>query len=57
MSTPNVKFYNAAIDAAQSGDLPAALKSIEGALVEDPNDVQSWQLMRSVRPRRPRRRS
>jgi len=44
MSTPNVKFYNAAIDAAQSGDLPAALKSIEGALVEDPNDVQSWQL-------------
>jgi tetratricopeptide (TPR) repeat protein len=44
MSTPNVKYYNAAIDAAQSGDLPAALKAIEAALVEDPNDVQSWQL-------------
>ncbi|MFT6180144.1 MAG: tetratricopeptide (TPR) repeat protein [Paracoccaceae bacterium] len=44
MSTPNVKYYNAAIEAAQSGDLPAALKAIEAALVEDPNDVQSWQL-------------
>lgn len=44
MSSPNVKYYNAAIDSAQSGDLPAALKAIEAALVEDPNDVQSWQL-------------
>lgn len=44
MSTPNVKYYNAAIDAAQSGDLPAALKAIESALTEDPVDVQSWQL-------------
>ena len=44
MSTPNVKFYNAAIEAAQSGDLPVALKSIEAALVEDSNEVQSWQL-------------
>lgn len=44
MSSPNVKFYNAAIDAAQGGDLPAAREAIEAALVEDPNDVQSWQL-------------
>ncbi len=44
MNTPNAKFYNAAIEAAQAGDLPTALKSIEAALVEDPNDVQSWQL-------------
>ena len=44
MSTPNVKFYNAAIDAAQSGDIPAAREAIESALTEDPNDVQSWQL-------------
>jgi tetratricopeptide (TPR) repeat protein len=44
VSNPNVKFYNAAIDAAQSGDIPAARESIEAALVEDPNDVQSWQL-------------
>ena len=44
MATPNVKYYNAAIDAAQSGDLPAALQAIETALTEDPVDVQSWQL-------------
>lgn len=44
MSNPNVKFYNAAIDAAQSGDIPAAREAIESALTEDPNDVQSWQL-------------
>ena len=44
MSTPNVKYYNAAIDAAQSGDIPAARTAIESALTEDPNDVQSWQL-------------
>lgn len=44
MATPNVKYYNAAIDAAQSGDLPGALKSVETALTEDPVDVQSWQL-------------
>lgn len=44
MATPNVKYYNAAIDAAQSGDLPAALNAVETALTEDPVDVQSWQL-------------
>ncbi len=44
METANVKFYNEAIEAAQSGDLGTALKAIEAALVEDPNDVQSWQL-------------
>ncbi|YCM45910.1 tetratricopeptide repeat protein [Verrucomicrobiaceae bacterium 227] len=44
MATPNVKYYNAAIDAAQSGDLPAALQAVETALTEDPVDVQSWQL-------------
>jgi tetratricopeptide (TPR) repeat protein len=44
MSNPNVKFYNAAIDAAQTGDLPAAREAIESALTEDPNDTQSWQL-------------
>lgn len=44
MSTPNLKFYNAAIDAAQSGDIPAAREAIETALTEDPNDVQGWQL-------------
>ena len=44
MSTPNVKYYNAAIDAAQSGELEAAQSAIESALTEDPNDVQSWQL-------------
>lgn len=44
MSTPNVKYYNAAIDAAQSGDLSTALKAIESALTEDPVDMQSWQL-------------
>jgi Flp pilus assembly protein TadD len=44
MSSPNVKFYNAAIDAAQSGDLAGARKEVESALTEDPNDVQSWQL-------------
>ena len=44
MSSPNVKFYNAAIDAAQSGDLAGARKEIESALTEDPQDVQSWQL-------------
>lgn len=44
MSSPNVKFYNAAIDAAQSGDLAGSRTAIESALTEDPNDVQSWQL-------------
>jgi len=44
MSSPNVKFYNAAIDAAQSGDLAGARGAIESALTEDPSDVQSWQL-------------
>ena len=44
MSTPNLKYYNAAINAAQSGDIPAARTAIESALTEDPNDVQSWQL-------------
>ncbi len=39
-----MKYYNAAIDAAQSGDMPAALQAVETALTEDPNDVQSWQL-------------
>ena len=39
-----MKYYNAAIDAAQSGDIPAARTAIESALTEDPNDVQSWQL-------------
>lgn len=44
MSTPNVKYYNAAIEAAQSGDIPGARTAIESALTEDPNDVQNWQL-------------
>ena len=44
MSTTNLKYYNAAINAAQSGDIPAARTAIESALTEDPNDVQSWQL-------------
>lgn len=44
MSTSNLKYYNAAIDAAQQGDIPAARAAIESALTEDPNDVQSWQL-------------
>lgn len=44
MSSPNVQFYNAAIDAAQSGDLAGAREAVESALTEDPNDVQSWQL-------------
>ena len=44
MSSPNVKFYNAAIDAAQSGDLAGARTTVESALTEEPNDVQSWQL-------------
>ncbi len=44
MSSPNAKYYNAAIDAAQSGDLASALKAIESALTEEPADVQSWQL-------------
>lgn len=42
--TPNAKYYNAAIEAAQSGDLAAGRTAIESALTEDPNDVQSWQL-------------
>lgn len=44
MSSPNAKFYNTAIEAAQAGDLPTALKAVEEALTEDPQDVQSWQL-------------
>ncbi|MGB0143972.1 MAG: tetratricopeptide repeat protein [Akkermansiaceae bacterium] len=44
MSSPNVKFYNAAIDAAQAGDMAGARTAVESALTEDPNDVQSWQL-------------
>ena len=44
MSTTNLKYYNTAINAAQSGDIPAARTAIESALTEDPNDVQSWQL-------------
>jgi tetratricopeptide (TPR) repeat protein len=44
MSSPNVEYYNAAIDAAQSGDLAGARGAVESALTEDPNDVQSWQL-------------
>lgn len=44
MSSPNVKYYNAAIDAAQSGDLAGARGQVESALTEDPDDVQSWQL-------------
>ena len=44
MAEPKIEFYNAAIDAVQSGQLPEALKAIEVSLTEDPNDVQSWQL-------------
>ncbi|MDA7881099.1 tetratricopeptide repeat protein [Akkermansiaceae bacterium] len=44
MAEPKIEFYNAAIDAVQSGQLPEALKAIEASLTEDPNDVQSWQL-------------
>lgn len=44
MSASHIEFYNAAVDAVQSGDLPGALKAIETALTEDPKDPQSWQL-------------
>ena len=44
MAEPKIEFYNAAIDAVQSGQLPEALKAIEASLIEGPNDVQSWQL-------------
>lgn len=44
MANAHIKYYNAAVDAVQSGDLPGALKAIETSLTEDPNDPQSWQL-------------
>lgn len=44
MATPNIEFYNAAVDAVQAGDLPSALKAIETSLTEAPQDAQSWQL-------------
>ena len=44
MAEPKIEFYNAAIDAVQSGQLPEALKAIEASLTEDPSDVHSWQL-------------
>ncbi len=44
MSSSNDQFYNEAIDAVESMDLERARGAIEGALTEDPNDVQSWQL-------------
>ena len=44
MSTPSIDFYNDAIDAVQTGDLPTALVSAENSLTEDPADSQTWQL-------------
>ncbi|MDA7930788.1 tetratricopeptide repeat protein [Akkermansiaceae bacterium] len=44
MAKPSIEFYNAAVDAVQSGDLPLALKSVEVSLTESPDDAQTWQL-------------
>jgi tetratricopeptide (TPR) repeat protein len=44
MAKPSIESYNTAVDAVQSGDLPAALNAIETSLTEDPKDAQSWQL-------------
>jgi len=41
---PSIGFYNTALDALESGDLPAALAAIENSLMEDAADVHSWQL-------------
>lgn len=40
----SIEFYNSALDALETGDLPAALAAIENALMEDAVDAQSWQL-------------
>lgn len=44
MSEPSIEFYNAAIDAAQAGQLDEALAAVEKSLTEDPTDSQTWQL-------------
>ncbi len=44
MAAPSIKFYNAAVDAVQAGQLEDALKAVENSLTEDPNDAQTWQL-------------
>jgi len=44
MSGESIDFYNAAVDAAQEGNLPEALKAVENALTEDAQDAQTWQL-------------
>ena len=48
MSTPAIDFYNAAIDAVQSNQLPEALAAIESSLTEEPNDAESWQLYHGI---------
>jgi tetratricopeptide (TPR) repeat protein len=40
----SIEFYNSALDALETGNLPAALTAIENALMEDAADAQSWQL-------------
>ncbi len=44
MSKPSIDFYNAAIDAVQSGKIQEALTAVENSLTEDPADSQTWQL-------------
>ncbi|MGE9267473.1 MAG: tetratricopeptide repeat protein [Verrucomicrobiales bacterium] len=44
MPEPHIEFYNQAVDAVQSGQLPEALQAIENSLTEAPKDAQSWQL-------------
>jgi len=42
--TASIAFYNTALDALETGKLPAALTAIESSLMEDAADAQSWQL-------------
>ncbi|QTN31949.1 tetratricopeptide repeat protein [Akkermansiaceae bacterium] len=44
MSEPSIEFYNAAVDAIQSGDLTSALSAAENSLTENPSDPETWQL-------------
>lgn len=44
MPAPSIEFYNEAVDAIQSGDLPGALAAAENSLTENPSDAETWQL-------------
>jgi tetratricopeptide (TPR) repeat protein len=40
----SIEYYNAAVDAIQSGRLDEALRAAENSLTENPKDTETWQL-------------